>query len=49
VGDGKLKGKEISLSDAERCIADLYDVSSLFVTRDIADLTIEQLRKHPKP
>lgn len=43
------KRKEISLLDAERYIADLYDVSSLFVTRDIADLAIEQLRKHPKP
>jgi len=49
VGDGKLKRKEISLPNAERYIADLYDVSSLFVTRDIADLAIEQLRTHPKP
>ncbi len=43
------KRKEISLPNAERYIADLYDVSSLFVTRDIADLAIEQLRTHPKP
>ena len=37
------------MQDAERYIADLYDVSSLFVTRDIVDLAIEQLRKHAKP
>jgi len=42
------KRKDISLPDAERYIADLYDVSSLFVTRDIADMAIEQLRTPPK-
>lgn len=36
----------ISLADAERHIIDLYDVSSLFVTRAIVELAIEQLRKH---
>jgi predicted nucleic acid-binding protein len=35
----------LSLSDAERHIANLYDVSSLFVTRTIVDLAIEQLHK----
>jgi predicted nucleic acid-binding protein len=39
------KAKEISLEEAEGYIADLYDVSSLFVTRTIAELAIEQLRK----
>jgi len=38
----------ISRQHAERCIADLYDVSSLFVTRDLVDLAIENLRLHPK-
>lgn len=38
------KGGEVSLEEAERYIADLYDVSSLFVTRAIAELAIEQLR-----
>lgn len=33
----------IALADAERHIADLYDVSSLFVTRAIVELAIEQL------
>jgi predicted nucleic acid-binding protein len=40
---------QISLQDAERHIADLCDVSSLFVTRELIDLAIEQLRKHPNP
>lgn len=43
------KRKQISLSEAEHSIADLYDASSLFVTRAIAELAIEQLHKHPKP
>lgn len=43
------RGEKISLSEAEHFIADLYDVSSLFVTRDIAELAIEQLHKHAKP
>ena len=38
----------ISLEDAEHGIADLYDVSTLFVTRDIVDLAIAQLHKHIK-
>lgn len=36
----------ISLADAEQHITDLYDVSSLFATRTIVELAIEQLRKH---
>jgi predicted nucleic acid-binding protein len=35
----------VSLVDAERHIADLYDVSSLFVTRAIVDLAVGQLRE----
>jgi predicted nucleic acid-binding protein len=35
---------DISLEDAEQHLADLYDVNSLFVTRAIVDLAIEQLR-----
>jgi predicted nucleic acid-binding protein len=35
----------ISLSDAERHIADLHDVSTLFVTRAIVELAIEQLHR----
>ena len=35
---------DISLEGAERHLADLYNVSSLFVTRAIVDLAIEQLR-----
>lgn len=38
----------LSLQDAERRILALYDVSSLFVTRDIAELAIEQLRRHAR-
>ena len=40
---------QISLSDAERHIANLYDVSSLFVTQAIVELAIEQLHKQPRP
>lgn len=36
----------ISLAEAERHLTDLYDVSSLFVTRAIVELAVEQLRKH---
>jgi len=36
---------DISLIEAERHIADLYDMSSLFVTRAIADLAIQELRR----
>ena len=36
----------ISLAEAERHITDLYDVSSLFVTRAVVELAVEQLRKH---
>lgn len=35
----------ISLAEAERHVTDLYDVSSLFVTRAIVELAIEQLHK----
>lgn len=38
----------VSRHDAELRIANLYDVSSLFVTRDIVDLAIAELRGHPK-
>lgn len=34
----------LNLQGAERCIADLYDTSSLFVTRAIAELAIEKVR-----
>lgn len=37
---------DISLVDAERLLNDLYSISSLFVTRAIVELAIEQLRKH---
>jgi len=42
------KRGEVTLQEAERFIADLYDVSSLFVTRAIAELAIEQLRSSAK-
>ena len=42
------KQKYTSLKDAKVNIIDLYELSSLFVTRDIAELAIEQLRKHAK-
>jgi len=35
----------ISLADAERLIACLYDVSTLFVTRTIVELAIDQLHE----
>jgi len=35
----------ITLAEAENAITQLYDVSSLFVTRAIAELAIEQLRQ----
>lgn len=38
----------ITLQEAERYIADLYDVSSLFVSRSIAELAIAQLRSFAK-
>ncbi len=34
----------ILLNEAERFLTELYSVSSLFVTRDIVDITIQQLR-----
>jgi predicted nucleic acid-binding protein len=37
----------ISLVDAERHMTNLYDVSSLFVTRAIVDLAVERLRQSP--
>ncbi len=42
------KRGEISMEEAEHYIADLYDVSSLFVTRSIVELAIEQLRSPAK-
>lgn len=36
----------ISLAEAERRIVELYDVSSLFVTRAIVELAIEQLHMY---
>ena len=36
---------QLSLTDAEKCISDLHDVSSLFVTKAIVELALEQLRK----
>lgn len=39
------KNSKISLVEAERYISDLYDISSLFVTRAIVELVIEQLHK----
>jgi len=40
--------KEITLQEAEHYIAELHDVSSLFVTRTIAELAIEQIRSVAK-
>ncbi len=34
----------VSLTKVERLVADLYDVSTLFVTRAIVELAIGQLR-----
>ena len=39
----------ISLADAERYLNAFYDTSSLFVTRVIVDLAIEQLRESSAP
>jgi len=36
----------ISLADAEHHISDLYDISSLFVTRALVELAIAQLHEH---
>ena len=38
----------ISRDDAELFIADLYDISSLFITRALVELAIEKLGVHPK-
>ncbi|MBT9166454.1 MAG: hypothetical protein DDT25_01139 [Chloroflexi bacterium] len=38
----------ISLSGAEQYLGDLYDVSTLFVTRTIVELAIERLRQHAR-
>ena len=38
--------RDITLDDAERYIMSLYDISSLFVTRALVDVAIEQLRRH---
>ena len=42
------KREEITLEEAERYIAELHDISSLFVTRAIAELAIEHLRSAAK-
>lgn len=39
------KNDKITLAEAERHIIDLYDISSLFVTRAIVELVIKQLHK----
>ncbi len=36
----------ISIDRTENCILPLYDVSSLYVTRTIVEIAIEQLHKH---
>ncbi|MCC6545306.1 MAG: hypothetical protein IT392_12550 [Nitrospirae bacterium] len=38
----------ISLAEAEGRLNDLYDISSIFVTRAIVEIAIEQLRQHDK-
>ncbi|NOZ61243.1 MAG: hypothetical protein GXO74_06140 [Calditrichaeota bacterium] len=40
--------KTISLPQAEKLIFDLYETSSLFVTRTIVELVIEELKKYEK-
>lgn len=42
------KREIVSSHEAERHIANLYDVSSLFVTRDMVGLAIHELRTHIK-
>ncbi len=37
--------RQIPLDEAQNCLNKLYDVSSLFVTRTIVELAIEELRK----
>lgn len=39
----------ISVKEAENAIVQLYDLSSLFVTRAIVDLVIDELRKSSSP
>ena len=36
----------LGLDDAERCIYALYDTSTLFVTRAIVDMAVEQVRQY---
>lgn len=43
---GAYRLRRISLTDAERHITDLYDVSSLFITQAIVELAIGQLREY---
>ncbi len=38
----------ITLSQAKQYLAELYEISSLFVTREIITLAIEQLQEHPR-
>jgi predicted nucleic acid-binding protein len=37
----------ISLAESEQCLYQLYDASSLFVTRAIIEIAVEQLRERP--
>lgn len=39
------RNRMISLTDAERLISALYEVSSLFVTKTIVEMVLEQLRR----
>jgi predicted nucleic acid-binding protein len=39
----------LSLAEAERKMEALYDVSTLYVTRTIVHLAIEELHRHPLP
>ena len=45
IGVKAYKSGQISLSEAERIINALYDISSLFVTRAIVEIAIEELYK----
>jgi hypothetical protein len=38
--------ERVSLTEAESHMIDLYDVSSLFVTKVIVELAIERLRRY---
>jgi predicted nucleic acid-binding protein len=38
--------RNLSLADAERYMMQLYEVSSLFVTRTLVELAVDELRQH---